>query len=325
MAERASVFQGVQIGVETSGSVAADKKLNSLSIEPGIKAEVEMFRPMGSKYPTLSALGKEWVEAKLSGQPTYSEIIYPLSSLVNATSGSVVAVSGSPVIWDFSSANASADTTKTFSIEQGDSTRAHRIVGAQVNSLKLSFSRSKIELDGSLFGKTLTDGITMTSSPTSIEQVPVLPTQVSYYIDDTYAALGTTKLDRVLEVVWELSDRFNPLWVLDASESSYVATVETAPKLSCNVLVEANAAGMGLLTPLRAGDTKFMRIKAQGALIGSTYYYLLQIDMAVKVANVSEFKDTDGVFAVEYEMQGVYDASWGKAFTIRVVNKQQTL
>ena len=69
MAELATVFQVVQIGLEsvygTSGS--ANIQLQSLSIEPAVEADVKTFRATGLKFPAVSALGKEWTSAKIAG------------------------------------------------------------------------------------------------------------------------------------------------------------------------------------------------------------------------------------------------------------------
>lgn len=84
--------------------------------------------------------------------------------------------------------------------------------------------------------------------------------------------------------------------------------------------VAADAEGMGLLTTMRSGATKFMRIKAVGALIGGSDYYTMTIDSALKVINVTPFEDADGIYAIEWEMQGTHDATWGKATEITLIN-----
>jgi len=324
-AERASIFTGVQIGVETSGSAAANKKLNSLSFKPAVKAEIATFRPMGTKYPTMTALGKEWVVSPFEGVLTFSEAIYPLASVCDG--GSVQSLGGSPAAyrWYFGSDSDGPDTPKTFTVEQGDSTRAHRFSNGLVTGLSFDFSRSEVKISGDMIGKALADDITMTSTPTAIELVPVLPTQVSVYLDNTSGSLGGTLMTRALTVSWALTDRFGPLWTLNAAEASFATQVETEPKPTVKLKIEADAVGMALLTTMRAGSTKFMRILAEGAVISGSNKYTLQIDSALQVTNVSEFSDEDGVFAIEWEFAIVYDATWGKAFEIQVMNKQSAL
>ncbi len=47
---------------------------------------------------------------------------------------------------------------------------------------------------------------------------------------------------------------------------------------------------------------------------------LFRHDMAVKVSNVSEFQDSGGVYAIEWELTVVEDGAWGKAHTATVTN-----
>jgi hypothetical protein len=323
MAERASIFQGVQIGVETTPGVpvAANKKLQSISIEPGIKADVKTFRPMGNKFATLAALGKELVEAKISGQPTYDELTYLFASLV---SYALPSGSGMEKTWTFAPASNNPDTVKTYTVEQGSSVRAHKFSNGIITGLTLSFGREEISLDGTMIGAALQDGITMTASPTSIPLVPVLPMQVTVYLADTAAGLDSAAaLARALSVEWSLTDRFGPLFVLNGS-TGFVTTLEKEPKLVCKLKAEADSEGMGLLTQLRSGNSKFLRIKAIGPVI-DTDPYQLTIDTACKVTNVSEFSDEDGIFAIEWELTGVHDADWNKAASITLVNTLASL
>lgn len=317
MTERATIFQSVQVGVEaTPGtSVAANRSLQSISIEPAIKAEVKAFRPMGNKFPTISALGKEWSESKISGQPTYDELAYLFSSLV-----SYAAPTGTTEkTWAFAPASNNPDTVKTFTVEQGGSVRAHKFTNGIVTGLTLGFTREEISLNGTMLGAALQDGITMTGSPTAVPLIPVLPTQVKVYLADTAAGLaGATALTRPLSVEWSLTDRFGALFVLNGS-TSFVSTLEKEPKLACKLKMAANAEGMGLLAQLRNGASKFLRIEATGPVI-TTNPHKLTIDTAVKVTNVSDFSDEDGVYAIEWELTGVHDATWGKAFNIGLVN-----
>lgn len=324
MPERASIFQTVQIGVEsTPGTgVAASKKLPALTISPAVKVETNRYRAMGNKFPTVVVPGKEWVTAGLSGPITYNELVYLLSSVLGyaapAQQGATAAY-----LWTHAPSSVAADTVKTFTVEQGSAERAHKFAYGLVTALELAFNRDSCEISGGeMLGAALQDGITMTATPTEIALTPVLPTQVDVYLADTQAGLaGAAALERVLEVSWAIRNRFSPLFPLTtASGTSFATWVESEPELECKLKMEADAAGMALLTNLRAGSSKFLRIKAVGALIASTYYYTLLIDTALKVVDVSEFRDEDGVFAIEWTLGGFHDATWGKATQVQVTN-----
>jgi hypothetical protein len=96
--------------------------------------------------------------------------------------------------------------------------------------------------------------------------------------------------------------------------------VERAPKLTAKLKQEADAEGMALVTQLRSSATKFLRIKADGGVLDGAYNWTAQVDLAAKVTNVSEFSDEDGVFAVEWDLEANYDATWAKTFEVTVIN-----
>lgn len=321
MAERSSLNQNIQIGVEaTPGTaVAAAKRLQSIGIEPSVSVETSQFRPIGSKFNALSTLGKEWVEASLTGRATYTEIVYALSSVI--TGAAPVTVTGVST-WNFAPNTRNDDAPKTFTVEHGSAVRADRFSYGLITELGMTFSRDSIELTGSMIGRALEDGVTMTSvGITSPPLVPVLPTQVSVFLDDTAASLGTTKMTRMISAEFSLSNRFGPVWVLDAANPSFVNHVEVEPDLSCSMTLQADSQGMGLLSTLRTGDTKFLRIEAIGNEIASTgESYRLTLDMAVKISDTGGFSDADGVYAIEFSGLGVHDDPWGKALNIEVVN-----
>lgn len=324
MPERASIFQTTQIGVESTPgtSVAASKALQALDITLGIKADIKTFRAAGRKYKALAAMGKEWTAGKLDGLATYTEIVYPLSSLVSYAAP-VQQGATTAYLWTFSSSTTSPDTVKTFTIEQGSSVRAHKCTYGQVVGLSGSISREEFRLGGDLIGRALTDGITMTATPTSLELVPILPTDFDVYLADTQAGLAAASaLERVLSVEWNLGDRFAPIWPLGtANGTGFPTVVEKEPSTAVKIMMEADAAGMDLLTDARAGSAIFLRLKAVGDLIATSYYYTYQHDFSLRVTSVDEFSDEDGVYAIGWNCELFHDATWGKAFEIQVTNK----
>lgn len=327
MAERQWINQVCQIGVEaTAGTaVAANKRLSALSLLPNVKANVQRFRPQGYKYPTVTALGKEWTEAPLSGVPTYTEIVYPLSSVLGT------AVIDTPVggtasrTWTFTPSTTVDDAPKTFTIEMGSAVRAHRITYGIVDNFILNFDRDDTSLSGSVLGRRIEDGITLTPTPTEVALVPAIGAQFSVYMDSTSGGLGTTKLLRVLNGSFKIQNRFGPLWVVDAAQASWVTHLELEPTLEFEMTVEADAAGMGLLSNMRAGDTRFFRIAAAGPIIEGALSYQIIIDFAGKVGEINDFSDEEGVYAIKYVIAGVHDGTWGKSMQVIVQNNLTAL
>ena len=328
MAERSSLTQGVQLGLETTPgtSVPANKKFISMGIEPAIQVEPYRFRPMGQKFASIVVPGKEWVEADISGAMSYSEIIWFLASLLKAPSAPTT-VDTSARQWTFAPAASSEDTVKTFTVEQGGVVRAHKFTNGLVTELEMTLNRDSFEVSGSMLGQAITDGITMTASPTTPPEVPMIPTEFNVFLDSTSAGLGTTKLTRVLEATIHVGDRFGPVWVLNSAQTSYVAVVETEPTCEITLLLEADTEGMAQLTQARAGSTKFVRIEGLSAALAgaTTQKYRFAWDAAVKVKDIGDFSDEDGVYAIEFTFEQVYDAAWGNAMLATVINKETAL
>jgi hypothetical protein len=323
--EVATLTRVVQIGVEsTPGARAnANKQFQLINIEPSISADIQTFRAIGSKYLALALPpGNEMVEASISGPINYTELVYLLSSLLTATTPEELGTGAYQ--WVFAPNVFSEDTVKTLTVETGSPVRAMRFTYGLVTALTFSFTRENAELSGTMIGQRLEDDIQLTSSPTKIKLVPVAPASVSVYMDDDPDDIGTTKLARVLSAELEISDRFSPVWTLDAAQASFATHVETVPTARLALTVEADDAGMGLLAAMREGAKKFVRVLATGPTIG-TNNYKLQFDLCGTVTEVGDFSDEDGVYAIEWTLSTAYDADWGKALEVTVVNELSAL
>lgn len=334
MTERATIAQGVQIGVESTPgtAVAAGKRLGSIGFNLGPKPEVNAQRPMGQKYANLQILGKEWTSISIDGAPCYTELPYLFSSLVSA--GTVTqymdgATATGAYRWVFDSDPYGDDAPKTFTIEQGSAAHAGRAPGCLIVGTEFVLSRKEVSLSGDGIGALFQDDVTLTATPTRLPQVPVRPNELTFYADDAAAGLGTTKLTRAISGGFKLGNRYAPLWVVDAALPSYAATVEAEPELSATLLQVADDEGMENLTHLREGDTRFFRFEAVGPRIYdgtvTDYFHKLTIDIAGQVSDVKEPSDEDGVYAIEWMFGGVVDPTWNKAFHIEVVTTTAAL
>lgn len=326
MAERASIFEVAQLGVETTPgtSVAANRKLGATSIEPSINVGTTPLVVRGAKLPFGVVLGKEWATASVRGQASYTDIVYLLSSALSKATP-VQQGTSAAYKWVFGINQSGADTVATYTVETGSDVRAGKFAYGIIPEIGISFTRDTVEVSGTMVGREYQDGITLTASPTQVEVVPVLPAHVSVYMDTTSGAIGTTKLARVLRAEFRIADRFSQLWTLDASQDSWTTHIETQPAVTLNMLVEADSAGMELLTALRNGEKRFVRLAAVGPVADGAYNYTLQIDLAGMVSDVGQFSDEDGLFAVEWTLQAVYDSVWGKAIEVAVINTLSAL
>lgn len=326
MAERSTLFESVQIGVESTPgtAVAAGKKLLATSFEVGPNPEIDVYRPNGYKFSTIASLNKEWTEGNIKGQMCYTDLTYLLSSLISADTPATVGTTGKE--WVFTSDSDGPDAPVTFTIEQGSSVRAHKFAYGLVTGLTLSFADDGCTIDGTIIGKAMTDGITLTATPTEIALQPVMRPEVILKLADTAAGLaGATALTRGFAVDWSLTDRFMPVWALNG-QSDWDAYTESEPKSEVTLLMEADAVGMGLLTTMRSGATKFLRIQATGPVIGAgPATYSLIIDTALKVKDVDKFSDNDNIVAIKWTFEMAHDSTFGKAFQVAVINALASL
>lgn len=321
MAERSMISQGVQLGVESTlgTAVAANKKLLGVSIEPSIKVDIKNFRPSGGKFSTITALGKEWSEAKISGPLTYTDFTYLMASNV-AYAAPAQQGGTSAYLWTATPGQTGEDTVKGYTIEQGSGVRAHKSTYNLVNSLGYTITRNEATIKGATLGKPITDGITLTATPTNIPLVPVLPTQVSIYADAASGDLGTTKLTRVFNIDWEQSNRFAGVWPIDAAVSGFAAHVEVEPDPMFKIKVMADSAGMTYLAGARLGTRVFFRVEGIGAEVDTGYDYTFRHDVSAECTGVGDFEDIEGVYGLEFSFRAIYDSTWGKAFQFQLIN-----
>lgn len=320
MAEVASINRVTQWGSETTAGTEVDatKLMQAMTVDFGPEVEVSRYRPSGGKFETVSSLDREWTGADLSGPITYTEIIYPLSSIlkkVNPTGA------GTPKTWTFSPAQTAADTIATYTVEVGSSVRAQLMTYGIVTELELSFSTQGNTLSGAMIGRAIQDNITLTASPSALALLPVLTKDISVKTASAQGSLtAATPLARVISASWAIRNRFGPVWVLNQS-TSWAAHVELPIEGEITIRQQADAEGMGFLNNLHDGSTVFIRIGATSAIeVDTGVPYSIRIDAACKVVGSSRFEDEEGQTVIEWTLGIVYDATWTKATEVTVVN-----
>lgn len=313
MTDRASVTQALYLAAETvhGDGTQPDTIVNSFDITPGAHIDFQRHRPTGQKLESIIVPGKEWTEFDLTGLAMYSELHYLLACMFGPNQVSQPSGSSTNRVWKFILSARQPDEVLTLSWVSGDE-NIHEAFGyGLLTELNLNMSRDGIEIQGSGIGQPLTNDNTIPHAPTSLEEVPIIPKEISVYLDDTHAGLGSTKLNRALMLNQRIGNRHNPVWVLDAANPGFVSHVELAPEFTYELTVEADTQGMGVLDSARAGDTLYLRTNATSPtdIPGGSTPYSYQCDAAVKVAEVQKFEDKDGVYAIQYNLAAVYDST----------------
>jgi hypothetical protein len=316
MPERATVFEACQVGLESAPGVgvSASARLLDVTIEPRPVVPVREYRPAGGKFSTAATVGKEHTEASIEGVIGFNSITYLLQSLLKAGTSSG---GGADKTWTFKPAAWSPDTMKTLTVEAGSGVRAEKFVYGIVTGLTFRFTREEAALSGEMIGRGLQEGIAL-SGASDVAQVPVNPKKVDIYVG---AAAGSlVKLNRCLEAEFSIRGRQSPLFCFDSTQDSFVATVERAPELSAQLVLEHDSEASAFMADLRAAAQKFCRILATGPALGGSAYSL-QITFPF-VFRESERGDQDDVYGSTWDLLPQYETAFASAVEIVVVNAQ---
>ena len=331
MPELSTVARNVQIGKEsTPGTgVTGSKQLQYIGFSLAPALEMNQFRPMGSKVNSAITPGKDSSVLTIEGQGSYSEVVYILDSLLKTVTPSTVDTSGKS--WLYEPLARTEETKSRYTIEEGSTVRAGKATYGTVTGATFTFNRSEgLAISGEGFAQQYQDNITLTPTPTVIEEAIVLPTHLNVYSNDTFGAIGTTKLTRDFEAVCEIGNVVGQVWPINSANASFASDVELVPTATISLKCSADAAGMAFLTAARAGATKFVRLEALSTVLAgaATAFYKLWIDMAVKVTEFPGFEDEEGLKVVNVGLAPVTDATFsapGAWCRITAVNKVAAL
>lgn len=327
--EITTVNQRIQIGAEATSAlgtaVAASKILECFDWTIGIDGDVLFYRPTGRKYASTQEQNTEYTTGTLAGEMDYNGVIYPLGGVMGSVTSVAHLASTTAKDWIFSPPLTGSVVPQTYTLQQGDSTRARQVAYLLFQQFGYKAERKTgMQISGKWMAQPLTDNATLTTNPTTIAIAPIVGKQINVYLDPTSAALGTTQLNKVLAIDYTFDSVYNPFFPLNRSNLGWTAHVDMPPTCTIKLLMEADTAGMAPLSYLEAGTTYFLRVSCQGAQIASdgpgAIYNTFQHDMAIKFNKPSPFQDKDGVFALEWQCQIVEDPTWAKSQTITVTN-----
>lgn len=323
-----TVTRTSQLGLEvTKGTVVpANKLYHGLSVALAPSGEFYQGGPQGYKLNTIAFPLTEFTAGQFTGLPCYQALTPGLASAINLpTPVRNIPTTGLSYTWTFQMNPRGPDEYATFTADIGDSVIARRAAHVFANGIAITGSRRGFGWTAPAVGRGFTTGVTMTATPTEIPTIPIIPQTGNIYIDPTFATLGATKQlsDYTFEV--PITDRRNTKWPMNSALASFDTAYEVKPNVGLTITKEADAAADALLVPMRAGDTRFIRIEYVGPLIETGFNYKLWIDCAVKVVQVPTYDDQDGLQVSPWVFAMISDAGLPGGVRFTLVNTIATL
>lgn len=318
MAVRAAVNQAVQLGVETvhGTSVPANKLIEAWTWTFGDKPATKQFTATGRKHPGASELLTEMSEGKVAGQGDFNAGVYLLSSLWGKPTPTLHAPSTTAYDWIYTPALAGAYNPTSFTLQNGDTNDAEQYAYVVFSGWGYSFTRKQeVQMTGDWFGQTITDGVTLTASPTAVALSPMTGAQANVYLDTSSAGIGTTLLTQDL-LKWDFksSNLYGQFWPINRANASFTSHLDLMPKYELKMTLHASAAAIAYIgTYLRTGAKAYIRSDIQGPLIdvANSIHAELKHDLVAFMTDAAELSDVDGAYAFETTWQVAEDTAWG--------------
>lgn len=321
--EISSINQTLQLAPEvTPGvAVAASKRLDCVNFKFGPKGDFKKTAGTGRKYDSVQQLNAEWVEGSFDGSLDYNGLLYLFAGALGIPTPVAHGSSSVAKDWVLDAILSGSRQPQTYSFEQGENaTRAHKFAYGLINKIGYKLSRkTDASCNGGVLAQSVTDGITMTSSPTPIALKPITGQQFNLYLDSSSGSIGTTQLTKALNAEFSLDGIYGPAWYANRANSSFSAHVDLKPNASVKFAVAADATGMGPLTNMRKGDTRYLRVETVGDVIDNTQQISLgspsagNFTLTYKGQTTSNIAYNAASSAVQTALQGLSTIGTGNA------------
>lgn len=312
------VHQILQIGKETTFGTAASANRQIFSLLADLDPQIPVQKVMssGSSAPTGVVVAKEFTKVGLKGEAAFDDLLYIWDCHLKAATISTPGGGTLTRKWLYTPSTTSIDTINSLTVQYGNSSiNASEVAGVQWDSVELDFKPSKsidVKIDG--YGKAITDGATLTASPTAVSLRTMSPRSIDFYIDTTAGGIGGTQV-KPAECKFMIKDRFTPFYALNSSETSFEVNVVKSLSPSMQMVLPHDSYSNTLFTGLRAGTTYYAQIKVVGDLIEGSLYYTMIINMPFKLEKSPRGPNQD-TYCATYDMLGVYDSTIGSAVSI---------
>lgn len=306
MPPRSQTHEGLQIGAEsTAGTgVSAGKLLQGLYKQGPMLpvVPVTMIRGEGAAIDLASITGKELGRMRFQGPLDYINLTYVLA-------GHLLDASPASGIWTFTPTHLTPNVPKTFTVEAGQSARAEALTFGLFDSMAIRLGLTECTLQASLIGRTVTEGATLTASPTAVVPVPVGVKEWKVQLGANVA--GLADFADVLACSFESRDRWGPYMTADTAQASFSSYTEPPVNIRVRVRGAYGSALSGEMVYLRSQATRVLRISCTSA----TSPHALTITMPYRyVGTERDFQEA--ITTGEFELAPVYNSTVGNFLSV---------
>lgn len=234
----------------------------------------------------------------------------------------------SDYLWTFDpSLTSTLNAPDAITLEVGDENQAFEMEYCMAKSIKIGGklgSNSYCDVSADCFARQVTPA-TLTPALTVPTVEPILANMVRIYLDSTWAGLGGTEITgHLTDFSWQLETGLQTRW--RGNSKLFASHYETGFAVKVNLTAEADAQSDLYYDYLQAQTAKFLRIKIDGAQIGTGTNYNLTLDTCVVPEQAIPLANEDaGLDLSTVVFRNLYDTVGSKSFKVLVTSNAATI
>ena len=309
----------------------AMKEYQGLSFSVGYNDSGDSFRSAGFRGTTARVKTDEYGDHTVDAPQDFNALLPVAASLMGEpTTTQPDAVNAATAYQHVMTLSGSGDLDPvTYTAISGNDDYAFEMNYLVFNTLDFGVQRSSLRFGTSAISRTPTEAATIPASGvTQVSAVPIPSRNYDVFIDDAWADLGTTKYLSA----YDAGANIGATWGMDSPINSAIVSFE---KLMENLDTDYSGAMSVGLAPANAvlfdsfqNDTqKFVRIAADGPIIGGAIRYRVQFDFCILVTSRGRVGDAPNsstkILPFNYELSP--DGTTNNLMELTLINTVPTL
>jgi hypothetical protein len=272
--------------------VTAMQNYRALRVTPGFADEGESFKGRGNRGTTARTSNIESATLSVEAPQCFNALLPVAAGVLGTPVTTQPDIPNAPTAYQhvFTLTGSGERNPVTFTSQWGDSVAAFQMAYTAFQTLTMGVQRSSLTFETSAIAREPDHTITLaTVGIVDIPAVPIPSRTYDVFIDNTFAALGTTKMLRCYDMSVAVGDTWGMDTPINSAITSFADLLENEDvDYSGSAQIAFDAAGKALITDFKNGTTKFVRIQATGATIGGLIAYKLMLDFPIVIIGRGE-------------------------------------